>query len=73
MFILVEIEDLYDWIYAQADPSRRWAHMSFCWFCHVVAQMLNDCAYKHTMHALNSVSIYNVNICTSSSISGLFA
>ena len=24
---------------AQADLSLRWAHMSFCWFCHAAAQM----------------------------------
>ena len=23
---------------AQADLSLRWAHRSFCWFCHAVAQ-----------------------------------
>ena len=23
----------------QAEPSLRWAHMPFCWFCHDVAQM----------------------------------
>ena len=25
---------------AQADLSFRWAHMSFCWFCHVMAHMI---------------------------------
>ena len=29
-----------DWVYAQADMSLRWAHRSFCWFCHGAAQML---------------------------------
>ena len=24
---------------AQADLSLRWAHMPFCWFCHVAAQI----------------------------------
>ena len=24
---------------AQADLSLRWAHMSFCWFCHAAAQV----------------------------------
>ena len=28
------------WADAQADLSLRWAHMPFCWFCHVAAQML---------------------------------
>ena len=26
---------------AQADLSLRWAHMPFCWFCHVAAHILN--------------------------------
>ena len=26
-----------DWADAQADLSLRWAHKSFCWFCHAVA------------------------------------
>ena len=26
-----------DWADAQADLSLRWAHMSFCWFCHEAA------------------------------------
>ena len=25
---------------AQADLSRRWAHRSFCWFCHEVAHLV---------------------------------
>ena len=29
-----------DWADAQADPSLRWAHISFCWFCHKVAQIV---------------------------------
>ena len=28
-----------NWEDAQADPSLRWAHISFCWFCHVAAQI----------------------------------
>ena len=26
---------------AQADPSLRWAHMPFCWFCHEATHFLN--------------------------------
>ena len=26
---------------AQVDRSLRWAHMSFCWFCHVLAQLVH--------------------------------
>ena len=29
-----------DWADARADPSLRWAHMPFRWFCHEVAQIL---------------------------------
>ena len=28
------------WANVQADPSLRWAHMPFWWFCHEVAQMM---------------------------------
>ena len=28
-----------DWGDAQADPSLRWAHMPFCWFCHDAVQI----------------------------------
>ena len=30
-----------DWVHAQADLSRRWAHMPFCWFCHEAAHVGN--------------------------------
>ena len=29
-----------DCLYAQAEMSLRWAHMSFCWFCRVAAQIV---------------------------------
>ena len=28
-----------DWADVQVDPSLRWAHMPFCWFCHEAALM----------------------------------
>ena len=34
----VDSEDGSDWTDSQADLSLRWAHMSFCWFCHALAQ-----------------------------------
>ena len=40
MFLHADSEDLSDWVDAKADPSLRWAHRSFCWFCHEAAQML---------------------------------
>ena len=30
----------------QADLSLRWAHMTFCWFCHEVAQMWIKTVFK---------------------------
>ena len=32
-------EDWSVWADAQADQSLRWAHKSFCWFCHAQAKM----------------------------------
>ena len=36
-FLHADNEDWSDWADAQADLSLRWAHMPFCWFCHVSA------------------------------------
>ena len=33
-------EDWSDWADGQADLSLRWAHMSFCWFCHEAAHLV---------------------------------
>ena len=38
-FLHVDSKDWSDWSDAQADLSLRWAHMPFCWFCHVLAQI----------------------------------
>ena len=27
---------------AQADLNLRWAHKSFCWFCHAVAKIIQN-------------------------------
>ena len=35
MFLRADSEDSESaWANAQADLSLRWAHRSFCWFCH---------------------------------------
>ena len=39
---LAHSEDLSDWADAQADLSLRWAHMSFCWFCHEAAHIKRE-------------------------------
>ena len=44
-----------DWADAQSDLSLRWAHRSFCWFCHDVAHMYSACICLFIMHALLSV------------------
>ena len=36
-FLHSDSDDLSDWADAQAEPSLRWAHRSFCWFYHVLA------------------------------------
>ena len=38
-YLHVDSEDWSDWVDAQVDLSLCWAHRSFCWFCHVAAQM----------------------------------
>ena len=38
-------KDWSDWADAQADLSLCWVHMSFCWFCHTQAQMLNSLGF----------------------------
>ena len=35
----VHREDWSNWVDAQAELSLRWAHRSFCWFCHAPAQL----------------------------------
>ena len=37
-FLHADSEDWSDWADAQADPSLRWVHMPFCWFCQAAAQ-----------------------------------
>ena len=33
--------------YAQADLSLRWTHMTFCWFCHALAQIVPFLIYMY--------------------------
>ena len=40
-FVYADSEDWSDWVDARADLSLRCAHMSFCRFCHALAQMRN--------------------------------
>ena len=45
---------------AQSELSLRWAHMSYCWFCHEEAQIPDNCVYK--MCANNLITIpYVIN------------
>ena len=38
-FLHADSEDWSDWVDAQVDPSLRWAHRSFCWFCLTAANI----------------------------------
>ena len=62
-----------DWSDAQAVLSLRWAHKSFCWFCHQVAQMKDKfvevgtvciyfCSLKHSLKRKYS-SVFRENRC----------
>ena len=42
---------------AQADPSRRWAHMLFCRFCHTIPQV------SLFLFAVDQVDIWNIIEC----------
>ena len=43
MFLHAGSEDFSSgWAGAQADLSLRWAHRSFCWFCHAAAHIALD-------------------------------
>ena len=58
-------EDWSDWANAQADLSLRWAHSSFFWFCHEVAQMVENfivpapdsCRFPFTCTSLNVLNL----------------
>ena len=36
----VHSKDRPDWVDAEADPSLRWAHRSFCWVCRAVTHLI---------------------------------
>ena len=38
------------WVDAQAELSLRWAHMSFCWFCHEMAHIMTSSKHTFTSH-----------------------
>ena len=38
---LAHSEDWSEWADSQADLSLRWAHRSFCWFCHGAAHFMS--------------------------------
>ena len=48
-FVHADREDWSDWADAKSDLSIGWAHRSFCWFCHVVADMcIHVCMFLWT-------------------------
>ena len=50
------IKDWSDWTDAQADPSLRWVHGSFCWFCCAAVHICN--LGKGFMHFKNLQILY---------------
>ena len=42
-FLHADSKDWSDCADVQADLSLRWAHMTFCWFCHEAAQIVSCC------------------------------
>ena len=60
MFLHADNEDWSDWVDGQDDLSHLWAHRSFCWFCHTVAEI--------SIHAVSSkgLSEWGINICNPS-------
>ena len=57
-------KDWSDWVDAQADLSLRWAHWSFCWFCHAAAHLIS-CSFfgqvsirGHIFSFENTVLVY---------------
>ena len=40
-FLRAKSKDWSDWTDAQADLSLRWAHRSFCWFCHEAVHLFS--------------------------------
>ena len=53
------------WLDAQTDLSLRWAHRSFCWFCHVAPQSNNSTNNEQNQPLLfPSSADVPYNICT---------
>ena len=49
-------EDWSDWADAQADLSLRWAHRSFCWFCHETAHFIENSIHVYLFDPLVFIS-----------------
>ena len=62
-FLHADSEDWSDWADAQADLSLRWAHMPFCWFCHVAAQITMSILIQLTNNSCMCVEIIRVLRC----------
>ena len=75
-FFTADSEDSDDWMDAQADPSLRCAHRSFCWFCPAPAQISTSWllvrdrhqnthgdskTYSTTINSLPQIRMYNEN------------
>ena len=47
-----------DWADAQADLSLRWAHRSFCWFCHEAADLWYRGYLKYSLIAKEKLIMF---------------
>ena len=58
-----------DWVDAQADLILRWAHRSFCWFCHETAHLFKhafkSCYIFHSPRIHKPHLLYKTGIQTS--------
>ena len=63
-----------DWADARADLSLRWAHISFCWFCHEAAHLSwsKDNPNNGTCAQWRQVSLWIGAVCNESSQDALW-
>ena len=63
-----------DWVDAQTGLSRRWAQMSFCWFCHEAAKILNIASVGIILYRLQKrKTLIKLHGCAGWSVPLLFA
>ena len=64
-------EDWSDWVDAQADLRLRWAHRSFCWFCHEATQLYIEEGHRNMQSLISPCWLHCIqNIQVSVYLSG---